>query len=249
MEWLNLENKKNVSLIYFSFLTDDNSTFSDLTTEQSPENSSPETSLRELSALHPMVYQLPVSSPYRPTTLLTPTTCGLLVSPEAAAHLVVSTPLESSSKQLDSPPASTNLEKLPSISTTMWWPLPQQKWIAGLSQRLCTWSSLSRWSWSRLWAFERNRTDLSGSSFVDRSQRLPPPSQSVAAGKILSFQLLLVPPKPLKHDWQPRSWPLSSGFIHRSLGVITVIVAIDLLSHWHSMHVTFQTSVDSFENQ
>ena len=74
-----------------------------------------------------MVYQLPVSSPYRPTTLLTPTTCGLLVSPEAAAHLVVSTPLESSSKQLDSPPASTNLEKLPSISTTMWWPLPQQK--------------------------------------------------------------------------------------------------------------------------
>merc|ERR1711997_625503 len=60
---------------------DDNSTFSDLTTEQSPENSSPETSLRELSALHPMVYQLPVSSsPYRipTTTLLTPTTCGLL---------------------------------------------------------------------------------------------------------------------------------------------------------------------------
>jgi len=103
---------------------DDNSTFSDLTTtEQSPENSSPETSLRELSALHPMVYQLPVSSPYRPTT------CGLLVSPEAATltHLVVSTPLESSSKQLDSPPANANLEKLPSISTTMWWPLPQQK--------------------------------------------------------------------------------------------------------------------------
>ena len=115
--------------LYNIFLADDNSTFSDLTTEQSPENSSPETSLRELSALHPMVYQLPVSSPYRPTSLLTPTTCGLLVSPEAATltHLVVSTPLESSSKQLDSPPANANLEKLPSISTTMWWPLPQQK--------------------------------------------------------------------------------------------------------------------------
>ena len=124
------ESELKLCKIYFSFLADDNSTFSDLTTEQSPENSSPETSLRELSALHPMVYQLPVSSPYRPTTLLTPTTCGLLVSPEAATltHLVVSTPtLESSSKQLDSPPVSTNLEKLPSISTTMWWPLPQQK--------------------------------------------------------------------------------------------------------------------------
>ena len=82
-----------------------------------------------------MVYQLPVSSnsPYRPTTLLTPTTCQLLVSPSEAAtltHLVVSTnpTLESSSsKQLDSPPTNASLEKLPSISTTMWWPLPQQK--------------------------------------------------------------------------------------------------------------------------
>ena len=120
-----------MSLLYFSFLADDNSTFSDLTTEQSPENSSPETSLRELSALHPMVYQLPVSSPYRPTSLLTPTTCSLLVSPDAGSltHLVVSTALEPSPKQLDSPPTNANgpLEKLPSISTTMWWPLPQPK--------------------------------------------------------------------------------------------------------------------------
>jgi len=110
---------------------DDNSNFSELTTEQSPENSSPETSLRELSALHPMVYQLPVSSPYRPTSLLTPTTCSLLVSPDAGSltHLVVSTALEPSPKQLDSPPTNANgpLEKLPSISTTMWWPLPQPK--------------------------------------------------------------------------------------------------------------------------
>jgi len=85
---------------------DDNSTFSDLTTEQSPENSSPETSLRELSALHPMVYQLPVSSPYRPTTLLTPTTCGLLVSPEAAASLTHLVPPAASSSPPTLPPPS-----------------------------------------------------------------------------------------------------------------------------------------------
>ena len=78
-----------------------------------------------------MVYQLPVSSPYRPTSLLTPTTCSLLVSPDAGSltPLVVSTALEPSPKQLDSPPTNANgpLEKLPSISTTMWWPLPQPK--------------------------------------------------------------------------------------------------------------------------
>merc|ERR1712013_905311 len=68
---------------------DDNSTFSELTTEHnSSENSSPETSLRDLSGLHPMVYQLPVTSTFRPnsstgTSLLTPiTSCPLIVSPE-----------------------------------------------------------------------------------------------------------------------------------------------------------------------
>ena len=175
--WLlvSFERRKNTwnhVLFHIPFFADDNSNFSELTTEQSPENSSPETSLRELSALHPMVYQLPVSSPYRPTSLLTPTTCSLLVSPDAGSltHLVVSTALEPSPKQLDSPPTNANgpLEKLPSISTTMWWPLPQPKWLS-------PWSSLWRWSWLRssLWD-DHNQTDLSGSSFVDTVQRLPP---------------------------------------------------------------------------
>jgi len=120
---------------------DDNSTFSELTTEHnSSENSSPETSLRDLSGLHPMVYQLPVTSTFRPnsstgTSLLTPiTSCPLIVSPEPTmTHLIVHTPPEptSNSKHLESPAILSNepLEKLPSISTTMWWPLPamQQK--------------------------------------------------------------------------------------------------------------------------
>ena len=148
-----------------------------------------------------MVYQLPVSSsPYRPSTsLLTPTTCGLLVSPESAGtitHLVVSAPtLEGSPKQLDSPPTNSNLEKLPSISTTMWWPLPQQKWFSRLSRRLCTWSRWSRLR-SSLWA-DHNRTDLSGSSFVDTGQRLPPLVRAWQLAKYCHSKLLLLVPQNL----------------------------------------------------
>merc|ERR1712038_420252 len=113
---------------------DDNSTFSELTTEHnSSENSSPETSLRDLPGLHPMVYQLPVTSTFRTNSLLTPiTSCPLIVSPEPTmTQLIVHTPPEPTSKHLESPAILSNepLEKLPSISTTMWWPLPamQQK--------------------------------------------------------------------------------------------------------------------------
>ena len=147
--------------IYSSLLADDNSTFSELTTEHnSSENSSPETSLRDLSGLHPMVYQLPVTSTFRTnsstTSLLTPiTSCPLIVSPEPTmTHLIVHTPPEPTSKHLESPAILSNepLEKLPSISTTMWWPLPamQQKWLSGLSLLLIVGSSLlQRWSRSR----------------------------------------------------------------------------------------------------
>jgi len=97
---------------------DDSSTFSDVAGETSPDHSSSETSL---SSLHPMVYQLPVSAPYSPSLqprILTPDL--LTSSPPTMLSL---SPLTSSPKS----PTLEPLERLPSISTTMWWPLPHHK--------------------------------------------------------------------------------------------------------------------------
>ena len=129
-------------MIDFFLFVDDSSTFSDIADSSLPNvncNRSPD--LREMN-LHPMVYQLPTSTPYHPPTastyilaqspiLLPPVS---LLSPNQDSLVITTSSLPSilsnETKPFNSLPSlhslneDKSLEKLPSMSITApsWWP-------------------------------------------------------------------------------------------------------------------------------
>ena len=131
-----------VNTLHFLLFPDDSSTFSDITDSSfSNANCSRSPDLHQMN-LHPMVYQLPSSTPYHPPTasthnlphspiFLPPVS---LLSPNQDNLIITTTNLPSilsnETKPLDrlpslkSPDGDASLEKLPSMSITApsWWP-------------------------------------------------------------------------------------------------------------------------------